>query len=297
MKLAAYLHSLLPNFGKSRLLSDIDCIRKELKEQTLPPLVSLSEAFGKRKFKNQWVNDFNQTFMREVPIKVTGNYLNGVRTILETVAENLDIIERLVDEYYADDVVRDGMTLIRVNILQYLETMSFATAFTRRLLVLTMGLEEMEFAQPDEDLPYTQGEFSYINEHLTDYLTALTILSGNKQALDERFKAMPDMTVNEHNVASTAAVIGPVKMDPFGFGFIGVSMNPIYHIRIMYAEHQVLQYKRAKEQRQLLEFKLLRLKQLDTGKTDARLEQQIAYTQARVDKLTSEIREMEDQYA
>lgn len=299
MKLQNFLNSLLPNFGKSRLLSDIDCIRKDLNETTLPPLKNIASTFGSRKFKNEWVSNTDLLFRQGVSFKYKGNFLNAIFESVENMVKNVDIVETLVNEYYSDEVVRDGMTLIRVNILQYLETMTFVLRYTRRLLVLVMTMETEEFAAPDDkqDPDYTPAELSWVTENMSAFITGLGIMAIDKVALDKRFKTIPDINVNSETVDTTTAVVGVSKMDPFGFGFIGVKANPIYHIRIAMAEYQVEQYKLAKEQKQSLEFKLLRLKQLDDGKENAKLEKQIAYTQQRINALTFSIKEMEDEYA
>ena len=299
MKLQNFLNSLLPNFGKSRLLSDIDCIRKDLSETTLPPLKNIAQAFGMRKFKNEWVSNTDILFRRGVSFKYKGNFLNAINDAVGNMVTNVDTVESLVNDYYADEVVRDGMTLIRVNILQYLETMTFVLRYTRRLLVIVMTMEVEEFkAEVDKvDPDYTPAELAWITENMSGFITGLGIMAIDKVALDKQFKTIPDIAVNSATVDSTTAVIGTSKMDPFGFGFIGVKANPIYHIRIAMAEYQVEQYKLSKEQKQSLEFKLLRLKQLDDGKENAKLEKQIAYTQERIDKLTYSIKQMEDEYA
>ena len=74
-------------------------------------------------------------------------------------------------------------------------------------------------------------------------------------------------------------------------------LNPIYHIRIRIAEWQAAKYQEAKEERSMVELRLLSLKELKSGKDNARLEQQIEYNQERLSKLTAKIGRMEENYA
>jgi cell division protein FtsB len=297
MNLDKYLTSLLPSFTKARMIEDLNVRRDELKNNTLPPLKSIQQAFGKRSWENDWVRAFDERFKKAAEIRYQGNFINGVLDTMERVLETCDVIENLINEYFADDVLREAMTVCRVNLLQYLETMSFSIDYTRRLMVATLTLE---VATVNKEDPFngqiTQGEMDYLNRRQEAYFQAIRILSDKKEAVQKRFKEMPDMTVNADSVSTATAVVGVTKIDPFGFGLIPVSLNPIYHIRMAIADWQVSKFKAAQEERRILEFKLLQLKLAAEGKKDAKLQQQIEYTQGRLDKLKFKIRDMEEDY-
>ena len=104
------------------------------------------------------------------------------------------------------------------------------------------------------------------------------------------------MTVNADSIANTNSIIGANRTDPFQFGLIPIVLNPIYHVRMAIADWQVTRYKAAQEEKRMLEFKLLKLKLAQTGKKDARLDEQIEYTAGRLDKLNYKLKTMEEQY-
>lgn len=293
-KILSFLQSLLPAFDKSRILDNIDEIEQSLTTNTLPPLKNIAETMGDRSFKDGWAKGFNNEFLDKVKIKgrIRGNCYVTMNQIMQTISLNLPKLRQMVEKQFADDVLKDNMTIVRVNLLQYVETMDFAIRMTNRLLVLTMDLEESAVTKKATEIP--AGEIKQIQNNLSKYYAAMVILAGNSNELEDRFKKMPDMVVNESNAANVGAVASPLETDPYNFGFIGVRFNPIYHFRIAVAEYQVRKYNLAKEQKQVLELKLLRLKQLDDGSNDAKLQQQIEYTQMRIATLSYEINKMEE---
>lgn len=295
MKLDRYLDGLLPNFSKQRLLDDLNIMREELRENTLPPLESLARTFGTRKWTSPWVKAFDEQFAKETKIRYSGNFLKGMEETMKTVLENMDVVEKMIGQYYADDVLRDAMTILRVNLMQYLETMNFAIHYTRRLLVAAVSIEikAVDAQATSEVLP---GEMEWLDRGRMNYFTTLHILSDKPAVIEQKFKELPDMTINKDSAQNVMAVTGISKVDPFSFGLIPTWLNPIYHIRMAIADWQVTRMKAAQEEKRMLEFKLLQLKLAHEGKKDAKLEQQIEYTDTRIQKLNYKLKEWEADY-
>ena len=297
MNLDKYLSSLLPSFTKARMLEDLGVTREELKYNTLPPLKALSQTFGKRKWENEWVKNFDERFEKQSELRYSGNFMTGVYETLERALENCDSLERLINLTFADDVVREAMTVSRANILQYLEVMSFAISYSRRLMVIALTLEVAQVEQEDPTASsITPGELDWVTKRQDAFYQSMRILGNKKEDLEKQFADLPDMTINSDTVATTTALVGVTKIDPMGFGLIPISLNPIYHVRMAIADWQVSRFKAAQEEKRMLEFKLLQLKLASTGKKDVKLQQQVDYTQGRLQKLNFKLREMEDNY-
>lgn len=65
---------------------------------------------------------------------------------------------------------------------------------------------------------------------------------------------------------------------------------------MMIADWQVSRYKAAQEEKRMLEFRLLKLKLQSTGKADAKLDQNIEYTEQRLQQLNFKLHKMEQEY-
>ena len=74
--------------------------------------------------------------------------------------------------------------------------------------------------------------------------------------------------------------------------FIG---NPIYHLRILLVDLQMLRLETLKERKRILELKVLELKQKETtGKVDPKLKQQIQYYEEKIQKVNMKIDKIMD---
>jgi len=175
--------------------------------------------------------------------------------------------------------------------------MSFAVRYARRVAVATMSFE-VDASSDKQGLEtiITAGEVEWLTTRRIHFFAALNSLSIGRKDVEERFKSLPDMTVNANSIQSTNSVLGANRTDPFQFGLIPIVLNPIYHVRMAIADWQVTRFKAAQEEKRMLEFKLLKLKMAQTGKSDARLDEQIEYTSGRLEKLNYKLKTMEEDY-
>jgi len=294
MKLGPYVSALLPSFTKNRLLADVAAMREELKVNTLPVLKTSAQLFGKRKFTDEWVKTFDTDFGKNCPIRYSGNFVSGLLALSDQVSDNLDMIEKMIGEYFAEDVLRDAITLLRVNVLQYLEVLGFVIQYSRRVLVISIGYEIL--AVGGESPTTAQGEIEWIKRHRDAFMHGMQIIGGKSDKTEEQLRNIPEVVANPDTVGNASATLGETKIDPLGFGFIPVKLNPIYHIRMAIAEWQNRRYQGALEERRMVEYRLMQLKLQEDGKRDAKLEENITYTQGRLNTLNAKIEKMEAEY-
>lgn len=300
MKIKEYVSSLLPSFTKSRLTEDLNIIREELKVNTIPPYTAASKAYATVKFQAADLKRFEEDFKRGVKTKFRGNSLSVIEQTLKRMEENTDVVEKLIANYYADDVMRDAMTFLKVNITQYIETMSFVSRYARRHLLWVMATENHAINGDQEFTAMTPGEVEWLRVQRQNFFTGITILGGErseKGEIDKSFNDIPDIVISKDNVPVIEKTVGAQKIDPFHFGLIPVWLNPIYHVRMQIAEWQVKRFKAAQKEREIIELRLLQLKQAAQGKKDARLQEQIEYNEGRLQRLNYELQKMEEDYA
>lgn len=296
MKLQKFVSLMLPTFEKGRLTEELGVVRNEIKEITLPPLREAHEFYRVGKLKSKQALNYDKNFLKIAPIqKASGNYVSVSYLVLATVDEKLEVLGKLIDRAFAKDVGSSSISFLRANILQYLEVASFASRYARRLLLWTLS-EEQDSDNSPFRLPkaMSKAEERWIWDNRDNYAKCLAILSIDTRKMETSFQTIPDMVVAPDDIPAVEATVGTVKTDPFHFGFIPVRLNPIYYIRMSIAEWQVSRYKAAVEEKRALEYRLLALKDNNGG--DAKLEQEITYTEGRLQKLNKKIVEMEEGY-
>jgi hypothetical protein len=299
MKIIDYIKSLLPNFKRDRVIEDLRITRGEIRECTLPAFESPTPLFKGWKFKSKEMKDKNAQFGRLVKSDGGGNIIGTIEKSLKAVITNLDIIEELVNKCFMEDVSGSGFTYLKANLLQLVELSGFVSKYSRKFLIYVYVLESAEF--PDEGSEsrdaITPYELEWINSNFLSFCTALSILNGSPDSLKKQLDDIPDIRITEENGPSLSATLGSSRIDPFNMGLIATWVNPIYHLRLMVAEHQAERYKAAKEEMSLCQLRKLNMEKLSEGKPDAAVQKQIQYMEKRIDDLNYKIIKMEKDYA
>lgn len=297
MKTLEFIGSLLPSFAKSRMTEDLHNLMEELRTTTLPPYAAMSKAYGKSKFQCEDLRRFQDTFSKEVKT-FRGTYISVIEQTLKSLEEKAPVLEKFISDYYADDVMKSNMTFIKVNVLQYLESMHFFMRYSRKLLVWTVTMEsatvDPDSVTSDSILP---ADVEWLNQHKSVFFNVTNILGGGKAELEKAFSEIPDIAVTKDNLPVIERTVGPVKLDPMHFGLIPVKLNPIYHVRMHWAEWQNSRREGSQREREVVEMRLIYLRSLESGKKDARLEKQISYNESRLQEINSKLDKMEKDYA
>lgn len=295
MKIGKFITSMLPSFEKGRIVEDVNLLKTEIRETTLPPYQEAVLHFGNKKFNAKTLQNFDRELQSAVKSKVRGNYINVVANNLQDVEKQFSDIESLIDKHFAKDVSASGMTYLKANLIQYVEMLSFTARYSRKLLSWTLH-EELKAVDSSfmVDDPFTKATKEWFWNNRNAYFKSLKIIESVKGNLRVKLSVIPDMIVVPEEVDYVENSIGLAKTDPLQLGLLPLAMNPIYHVRMTVAEWQVSRYKESQEELKALQYRLLALKEANEGKKDAKLQQAIEYTEGRVQKLNRKLSEMEE---
>ncbi len=299
MEILKFINNLLPTIAKTDVKKAIANVRKELIESTLPPYETASITFSSRKFKAATLQDYNDKFKNECKTDVRGNFIQAITELLKNVSSNLDIIETTFEAKVNGDIQKDDISFYETNTLRYISAVAFSLKYARLLLRWALN-EETEASDPDAEHyneKLTKAEQDSLYQDQDQFFHVIETIGRKKEFLEKAIKSMPGMSVTRSNIEIGDSLGGYGATDPFGSGFIAPRFNIYYIFGRMYAEWQVARYDEAREERKMLEMKLMNLKLVDEGKADARLQQQIDYTADRLNKLNYKINQMEEDYA
>ncbi len=300
MSIMNFIGSLLPSFKKDTLRQDIHNAMNDIHRNTIPAYKSAISILGRIKFKDAAVIDYNKDFMNAVKPTVRGNYIVAIENILQELDKKAVVVERYVERYYTDEAFRSAMSPIKVSVLQYIEAMSFASRYARKLLSWTLTNEANAVeGDPDykQSMSLTDPEISWLQKRRYDFFTVMKALGGTVENLDKTLSQTADIVLTPDNFEMVTANVEPDRIDPFGFGFLPVWLNPVYHIGMKVAEYQAANFAQAEEEKKMLEIKVLNLEQQVKGKSDARLQEALSYNKERLKKMEFKLRQMEENYA
>lgn len=294
MKNDQYLESLLPSFSKERVTEDCRLTRAEIKDTSLPLYAVTNAAFKGHKFKNAEVQNMQDVYNRMVKGH-TGGLLEGVEKALKQTLVNLDEVEKLIEQVYNEDVAGAGLSYLKANLLQFTEWASFTSRYSRKLLIYILILESAEFPESGSNISEAMepAEIEEIKANFIHFCTALNVVAQPHAKLQAALANIPDIAITKENVNTLKATMGSDKIDPFAVGLIPIWLNPIYHIRMEVAAWQADRYAATKEEKKLVELRVLNLKRVQANKPDAATQKEIAYSESRLSKLNYKLQQAE----
>lgn len=291
-----YVSSLLPGFKRTQVEEDLRILKESIVENTLPPYEAAAEAFTINKLASKDAVDFDRLFTRQMgrDVDTSGSYVHAIVRQLQNTVDVLDTFEKDLDKYFEKDITKAAMSYTHANVLKYIELATFNVRFARKLLLWTLQNEQEKAGQKIAS-PFAKAEIEWMLENRNLFLSSVKTLSMPAKKVTGLLKNIPNLVVAPEEADAVESSVGIAKIDPLGVGFIPVSLNPIYHIGMLVAEWQAERYKLATEEKRSLEYRLLSLKEMRDGKRDAKLEQEIEYTENRIKKINFKLSKFEEE--
>ena len=296
MQILDFVKSLIPSFPKDRLVEDARITKEELKNNVLPSYEAATPLITIRKFKSKELQELNDAFSRNTTVASGDNMIGSIAKGLVKVIDFQEAIEALIDQRFEKDIMVDGVTIYRANLIQAQSTATFVSRFSLDLLNYAYVLETEAVGA---DTSYThdslsKGDIEVINERFIEFVKAFNLMAKRGKDVKKELSNVPDVIVGRSPEAVTA-VFDKSKLDPMGFSSLrGFTGSPIYSVRMIVAEWQVYRYKRMQETKQVLELRLLNLQSMMDKNPNAKLQQQIDYIQSRVDTYAEKMRKQEE---
>lgn len=297
MRIEQFVRAMLPNYEKRKVIDELQSLASELGEITIPAYERANDAFkSSNQFRSESVKAFDNECRTRLP-QFKGTHLSTIHRSLKKAQSNALVVLTAINSYPSAQIARDAMSYVLANQLQYVEVMSFASEFARRWLLHLFTLETTRF---DEEADYLEEQGiiraqNYIDEKKESFFQALRIVARTPEDVDRVFKEIPDLVVDPDKIQTARQVLGSSKLDPLQMGLIPVRLNPLYYIRLAYAEWQASRYHILREEARQLELRLLLLKEQRSGReADAKLEKQIDYSESRLAKMRYKLHRMEN---
>lgn len=292
MQFTKYLGSLLPSFSRDQLMEDLDTVADELRSHVIPPYTTAAKEFGSNKFYSADAQASDEIFTKRLDYKYKGNSISGILQSLQNGDDLIKLLQTMIDTEFALDVTQAGLNTLRVNIMQLVEILGFTTRYARRHLNYLLVCESGHHTGKSVKDSFSAGELDWLKAGRDAFINGLNILAMPSKEVEIKFKSIPNVLVNPESIETTQALLGKDKTDPFQMRFIPLILNPIYHVRIRVAEYQAAKYREAKEERGILELRIMLLKEQRNGKDNAKIEKQIDYNEGRLQKMVFKVEQL-----
>lgn len=295
MKIQNYIKAITGIFSKDQLRDNLRAVHRNLHESTLPAYASVSPVLKTWQFKSQEMKDFIRMFNATVERKTSPSVIVNINDLLQAAATNLDIMEKFFESNFAEEIIPGGMTYTKAQVQQFIDQVDFVSTYARKFLNYALISETSSYMSGEESLKDSMlgPDITYVEKNIQAFGLALNSVSVPPGTVPKLLAEIPDYVVTPENLDSLSGTVGERKLDPFGFGFIPVGINPFYLVGMRVAEWQATKFKQAQEDLRVLQLRKLNLEKIAAGKPDVSLKRQIDSLAARADDLTYKLAKME----
>lgn len=300
--IVSFIKSLLPSFSKSDLETDME-ISLEAIESIMTTYSSLEEVLKVTKIESKASQAVLKQFYKELQdfkpkAKLSNNHNLAIDTLalFANVKTNGDYILREVSDSVNDVVVSQALTAYKANLLRAVAHYYFMTRFALDLANF-IYVNEVEEAGSDltKEGRLNNKQREFITKNVWVYARMLSVYGCDHATFKDRMGSIEEITLPKEQIEEVVDAYNSDKVDVFNNlpqGFIG---SPIYSIRLIFAEWEATRYQHLKNQKKLLELRLLHLKLLkENGQSDVNLEKEIVYLQKRTTDVDHQLAKIEE---
>lgn len=299
MNIFEYVSKFAKNIGKSQILVEINVTRDELNNTTLNILNNSLEwvrrddskliSAAYRRDRDDLIKDFGRTgYLR------SSNPFEMVFKSLTNALELLTFVEGYFTKNLHDDVTAASITLSKANALQLLDLIGFATRYTRSWIEIILSAESNHHSQVMGLPQITQQQIKFLSDNRDAFGRAIAILATPVKQVEKMMDQIPEIVIAEANPKAIQATQGNDRVDPLRMGLVQSKWDPIYLMGMVVSDFQVQRYKVAKEEQEMLELRILRLKRQLDNKDDPKLSDILDKRQGQLDKVRGKLKRMED---
>lgn len=292
--IGSFIKSMMPQMTKRQMKDNLDHARQLIVEQAMPAYATAEQVFGARQLLAERNKLFDREFANSVKLRFKGNNIAGIHAGLGQLAENIDVLSRLIDRG-ENTFSSQAVSIMNVNLLQATETLMFLGDYAVRHLDAVLIAEVNASNGSKDTAGMTPAELKWLDGHRGPFIQAFTQMTILKADVERRFKELPNIVVAEDNADELASATDK-NVDAFRLGIIPTQINIALRVGLFRGELQAAKYRRTIAQRTAIELRLSYLKSLQEGERDEFTGTEIEIAQGRLDNLNGKIASMEEKW-
>lgn len=302
MKLGKFLQVIKSKFYIRDLVNTIRVIQRAMQQTDLP--VWNAAKADLKTLKSEEAKKWDKTVQSGVKGTLKGNTIDLIYEGLVNAQKILTQLENNLSsefDHQTQELVKDGLSVRRSTIIQYIDAMRLFSDYGRRVLHWLVVKEEAAASIAGvigDDDTFSAGELKRLDEELPAFIHSLKLAHVEVKDLEEALNKIPEVTGSENTEDVVGRTVGMNVIDPFAMRNFNYTSTPFYWVGMRIAEWQVYWYDRAVEEQRTIESRLLRLRQRKRGNTDPdpKLDAQIDYNEERLSRVKGKIRDKEERY-
>lgn len=287
----AYLKSLVPTCERRDLLNAVSSLRDEHNETLMPVVREITELLSSHNFTSKLYKDYDLALRRTI------NFNQPAISVLVRSIENLQnvfpFLEKEIRDNFGPQVATASLTYDSVNILRYLDSVSFYVRYARRFLLKVVADESVQLGGTRPD--WTRAEYEYLEQNIANFAGLLPTMLKSDGELKQVFRKVSTAVVDESTADLALKSLGQERIDPMKLANFSPQQNWLLSLGKAIVEWQVARYRSGKEDLTALQMRLQELRELQaTGKASPVVQAQIKKLELRTEKLNAKLEELEE---
>jgi hypothetical protein len=285
--------------NNERIESQITNVRDTIVNHTIPQVEKVvSKLADGRSFETDVYSLYNDAITSGVQTRLRGNMFTVIKEALNSSVQTLSLIDRLVAADFQTDTTASALTLSKANTIQLLDTVNLVSNYTRSLVNAVLVAEENRLIADGRSAldGVSEAEVEYLAAYRDAYIRGLNIVLTPVEAIEDRFKQIPEIVVSEIRSQAATASHGNDKIDPLRFGLFESKLDPVWLIGNMWTQYQYSKHVAAKEQAAVIELRIERIKAILDKKPNPQLAKVLEKREGQRDLLVAKVRRLESQW-
>jgi hypothetical protein len=285
-----FFKSLLPNFEKNRMISDLESAFKEMKTTQEMYNVPSRDYMG---VMNNQLSSVERAFRKGVH-GYKGDVMQYIAMTISARLGDKDDLIAYVDSTYGPDVMKDVFDYQKVNLLRYVEGLSFFNTYARKLILVATNYRINDTTVLSA---VDKMDIAYVLD--VNNIKAFTVLISAMSRSVSKLKAdlskmatvgfkpeMHDLVVRQHGQDT----------DPLTLGFIPLIGSISYRVGLAINLYLARRQELAREEAEKLKLTVLltrrKMESINDPAEEAKLQKQIDYYNNRISKLSGKLEDM-----
>lgn len=294
MRILDFLRRLAQSFTKDELKEKLRILSQGIQKaiETYMNAEGVTTDF-KSKAGKQFAADMSKGVRMPPRMTVVGY----IRQVITNMSLTLELLTAIAEKSYGKDIVVEGITYRRAELLRTIGYMDFVVSYSMQLLhyllIAEASVSSKEHAEGSER---PRPELAWLKQNQSAFFTLLQTFAKPSREIAQLIESIPDITIGEDDEKVIVPQVGILKLDPLKNNFIPGVSGVSLAIGIWWSHLQVAKYERLKEDARSIQLRLEQLRLQADGKNDAQLERTIAKYESYLNATAEKVAKMEARY-
>ncbi len=294
MDIKKFFSTLTPNMDRSALLRQLDETESNILNIDIPAITVANDLLGRKKFKSQAIKDFHAP-LRHIT-KGTESLLSALNQNNQHMPGIIDGLRKSIKSIFSEKISSSGISYQQLNLLNMVEALDFYSQ-TSRTYLRWLYDEDAISEDNTSERHIAKAEVTQLLGDRVAFGRLIEFFNRYSKNIASVLDTVIDAVFDEQTYQIIQANHGLTKIDPANLFVVGVRYNIFWHIGRIWNEVQLNNFKHDKEEKQALELRVLRLKEIQAGQPSVETEKELTYVEDKLKRVKASIAEMEKKYA